>query len=106
MYKGFVNWCLLKRTLERGFACCSSVFFLQLSFVPKDKVLKTVKVTVKDTRDVGRVPKVMKRIIVFNSVVSIATHYGMDGPGIESRWGQDFLHLSRPALRPTQPPTQ
>jgi len=24
------------------------------------------------------------------SVVGIATGYGLDGPGIESRWGQDF----------------
>jgi hypothetical protein len=40
------------------------------------------------------------------SVVAIATAYGLDGPGIESRWGRDFLHLSRPALRPTQPPVQ
>jgi hypothetical protein len=38
------------------------------------------------------------------SSVSIVTAYGLDGPGIESRWGRDFLHLSRPALRPTQPP--
>jgi hypothetical protein len=40
------------------------------------------------------------------SVVGIATAYGLDGPGIESRWGRDFAHLSRPALRPTQPPVQ
>jgi len=40
------------------------------------------------------------------SVVGTATAYGMDGPGIESRWGRDFLYLSRPALRPTQPPVQ
>jgi hypothetical protein len=40
------------------------------------------------------------------SVVGIATAYGLDGPGIESRWGRDFLHLSRPDLRPTQPPIQ
>ena len=40
------------------------------------------------------------------SLVGIATGYGLDGPGIKSRWGQDFLHLSRPALRPTQPPVQ
>jgi len=36
----------------------------------------------------------------------IATAYGMDGRGIESRWGRDFPHLSRPELRPTQPPVQ
>jgi hypothetical protein len=40
------------------------------------------------------------------SVVVLATAYGLDDPGIESRWGRDFLHLSRPALRPTQPPVQ
>ena len=40
------------------------------------------------------------------SVVSIAAAYGLDGPGIESRWGRGFPHLSRPALRPTQPPVQ
>ena len=38
------------------------------------------------------------------SSVGIATGYGLDGPGIESRWGRDFPHLSRPALEPTQPP--
>ena len=40
------------------------------------------------------------------SVVGIATDYGLDGPGIESRWGLEFPHLSRPALGPTQPPVQ
>jgi hypothetical protein len=38
------------------------------------------------------------------SSVGIATDYGLDRPGIESRWGGDFPHLSRPALGPTQPP--
>ena len=40
------------------------------------------------------------------SVDGIATAYGLDGPGIESRWGRSFPHLSRPALRPTQLPVQ
>ena len=40
------------------------------------------------------------------SVVGIATGYGLDGPGIESRWRRDFPHLSRPFLGPTQPSVQ
>ena len=35
------------------------------------------------------------------SVVGIATHYGLECPGIESRKRRDIPHLSRPALRPT-----
>jgi len=34
------------------------------------------------------------------SVVGIATGYGLYGPGIESRWGRDFPHVSRTALWP------
>jgi hypothetical protein len=40
------------------------------------------------------------------SIVSIADGYGLDGLGIESQWGRDFPHLSRPALGPTQLPVQ
>ena len=39
-----------------------------------------------------------------NSSVGVATRYGLDGPGIESRWGRVFQHPSRPALGSTQPP--
>ena len=39
-----------------------------------------------------------------DSSVGIATRYGLEGPGIESWWGRDFLHPSRPALGPTHPP--
>ena len=38
--------------------------------------------------------------------LGIATRYGLDGTGIESRWGRDFPRPSRPALRPAQPPIQ
>ena len=41
-----------------------------------------------------------------DSSVGITTRYGLDGPGIESLWGRDFLPLSRPALGPTQLPIQ
>ena len=36
--------------------------------------------------------------------VGIATAYGLDGPGIQSRWGRDFLHLPIPGLEPTVEP--
>ena len=39
-----------------------------------------------------------------HSSVGIATRYKMVGPGIESRWGRNFLHISRRALGPIQPP--
>jgi hypothetical protein len=38
------------------------------------------------------------RLREWDSSVSIVTRYGLEGPGIESRWGRDFPHLSRPAL--------
>ena len=41
-----------------------------------------------------------------DSSVGIATCYGLDGPGIESRYGRAFPHPPIPALGPTQPSLQ
>jgi hypothetical protein len=41
-----------------------------------------------------------------DTAVGIATRYGLEGRGIESRWGRDFSQPSRPALGTTQPPIQ
>jgi len=41
-----------------------------------------------------------------DSVGGTATRYGLDGPGITSRWRRDFSAPSRPTLGPTQPPIQ
>ena len=38
--------------------------------------------------------------------VGIATRYGLDGTGIESRWGPDFPHPSIMTLGPTELPIQ
>jgi hypothetical protein len=38
--------------------------------------------------------------------VGITTRYGLDGPGIEYRWGRDFSDASRRALGLTQPLVQ
>jgi hypothetical protein len=45
-------------------------------------------------------------IVGRDSSVGIATRYGLDGPGIESRWGRNFSQPFRPALGPTQLPVQ
>ena len=39
-----------------------------------------------------------------DSLVDIATQYGLDGQGIESPLLRNFPYLSRLALGPTQPP--
>jgi hypothetical protein len=46
------------------------------------------------------------KIIVRDSSVDIKTRYGLDCPGIESRWERNFPNQSRLTLALTQPPIQ
>jgi hypothetical protein len=53
---------------------------------------------------VGKLQKELIGKLGRDSSVGIATRYGLDGPGIESRLGRDFPHPFRRALGPNQPP--
>jgi len=53
---------------------------------------------------IGLFEKYHNKGVCRDSSVGIATRYGLDGPGIESRWRRDFPHPTRPALGPTHPP--
>ena len=70
-------------------------------------VLVTEPGGMRQIRICGRRGRIILILLVLkmvgrDSVVSIATCYGLDGPGIESRWGRDFTHPSRQALGPNQ----
>jgi hypothetical protein len=52
------------------------------------------------------VPKCFASCVGRDSSVGIATRYRLHGLCIESRWGRDFQHSSRPALGHTQPHVQ
>jgi hypothetical protein len=57
------------------------------------------------TVQVRKLPSVLI-VSGWDSSSGTATRYGLDGPGIESRWGRYFPHPSTPTLGPTQPPIQ
>ena len=52
----------------------------------------------------GSFTEVEFMIVLCKNVVTVATGYWLDGPGIEFRCGRDSPHPSRPAVRPTHPP--
>ena len=60
-----------------------------------------------DNRNISLQFEALQRLFLYpihtrgpGSSVGIVTGYGMDGPGMESQWGRNFPHLSRPALGP------
>ena len=77
--------------------------FLSFSLAPPG----IVREKVNQQHSCHRIVYLRKIILPYGgpgSVDGIATAYGLDGRGIESRWGRDFPHQSRPAMRPAQPP--
>jgi len=75
--------------------CCNFSYFLRMLFEHKVMSFMPIRLLWK-----------YKWLCGPGSVVAIAAGYGLDGPGIESRSGRDFPHLSRLALGPTQSPVQ
>jgi hypothetical protein len=78
-----------------NFYCKRSLGSTLLLYMPKYSITQKVKFPCHYFLKLGS-----------DSVVGIGTRYGLDGPGIESRCGRDFQHLSTPAMGPTQPPVQ
>ena len=87
----------------------------QNSDVGNDRIRKLTTWLQHWSGDVGS-DQQLDPIRLWNSLCRVSTAYcssfrtihllQLEGPGIESRWGRDFPHLSRPAPRPTQPPVQ
>jgi hypothetical protein len=64
-----------------------------------DKLYDINPLTPNDLKSSPHIPRVGR-----DSSVGIAAGYGLNGPGIESRWMRDFSHPSIPAQGPIQPP--
>ena len=69
-------------------------------------ILYTIQIKLQYTYEINNFDQILYDSCGPGSSAGIATGYGLDGPGIESRWRWDFPYLSRPALGPTQPPVQ
>ena len=81
-------------------------FDIQSGEQPTDTFLLRIKEVHLKTCSLAMDGRNTARQVGRDRSVGIVTRYGLDCPGIESRWGQDFPHPSRPSLRPTQPPIQ
>ena len=78
-----------------NFYCKRSLGSTLLLYMPKYSITQKVKFPCHYFLKLGR-----------DTVVGIATRYGLDDPGIESWCGWDFQHPSTPAMGPNQPPVQ
>jgi hypothetical protein len=69
-------------------------------------VMSTRHPTVTSNTILRDLPSIHSARVDRESSVGIATRYGLNGPGIESRLGRDFPHPSKPVLGSTQPHVQ
>jgi hypothetical protein len=103
-----------RRKTNSGFCACAITFQTQSTFILNPGCISSypsllrIHIIYKFFTSLNHLHLILSKDLPSGpgSSVGIATAYGLDGPGIESRWGRDFSHLSRPALRPTQPPVQ
>jgi hypothetical protein len=54
----------------------------------------------------GQEGYLFKHVVVRDSSVGTATGCGLEGPGVEHRWGREFPPPCRPGLGPIQPTTK
>jgi hypothetical protein len=73
---------------------------IQLHEFPDYKIRDSVSKTTH--RSTGQIQDSLRTL----PWAGIAIRHVLEGPGTESRLRRDFLHLSRPAVGPTQPPIQ
>ena len=79
VYQGFINESIIIRTLQ----------YNMQAKVSKPKANLLLKIDLDSKTNIRY------------CVVDMATSYGLEGPGIESQWRQDFLKTSTLTLEPT-----
>jgi len=101
------------RTKWHGFISQTYITFTQLQHLDCHKKmtpwLALTSVLIRDKIFLPFFPcfaPVLTVLLGRNIAVGTATRYGLDGSGIESRWGWDFPHAFTLLLGPTQPPIQ
>jgi hypothetical protein len=91
---------------------CSFIRTKALTFVRIELKTTNVKVTLTDNclpLTIWRINvswTLLKEMDRDSCSVGIWSRYGLDGPGIESKWERDFSIPSIPVLGSTQPPVQ